>query len=358
MNDSGERSRQAAILFAAIIGGIFLTAVLFLLIYEIRGVLPPFIYALIIVYLLRPLVTFMVSKNIPRIVAVSFCYLFVVLVLTILVIFVVPLIIVQVRELVDNFPEYIETGLGYLSEARGAYYRIHIPKSIEPILAELGSRLRTQAFQVLSDLPQTTAGVFGGLLNLILAPIIAFYILKDLHVIKETVIGLFPAHYRDEILHVLKEIDFAVGGFLRGQILVSLVVGTTIGVFLLALGVNFAILLGILAGILNIIPYFGPVLGGAVAVIVALFESPRLALIVLIGMIVIQQIDSAIISPVIMRHAVNLHPVVVIFSLLIGGALFGFLGLLLAIPVAAVIKALLLHYVYAQPVEIVDEAQA
>ncbi|MDP1808997.1 MAG: AI-2E family transporter [Actinomycetota bacterium] len=356
MNENSERSRQAAILFAAIIGGIFLTALLFLLVYEIRGVLPPFIYAFIIVYLLRPLVSFFVSKNIPRIVAVSLVYLLVLLVMTVIFVFLLPLVIVQVKELVSHFPEYLKAGLGYFSQARIAFYKIDLPKGVEPILTEIGVRARAQAYHVFSGLPETTAGVFGGLLNLILAPIIAFYVLKDLPVMKETVIGLFPPRYREEIFHVLKEIDFAVGGFLRGQILVSLVVGTTIGVFLLAFGVNFAILLGMLAGILNIIPYFGPVFGGGVAAIIALFQSPRLALIVVIGMIVIQQIDSAIISPIIMRHAVNLHPVVVILALLIGGTLFGFLGLLIAIPIAAVAKALLLHYVYSQPVELTDEA--
>jgi len=356
LNENSERSRQAAVLFAAIIGGIFLTALLFLLVYEIRGVLPPFIYAGIIVYLLRPLVSLLVSKKVPRILAVSLVYLLVFLVLAVTVIFLLPVFIVQVRELATHFPKYLKVGLGYFSQARIAFYKIDVPKGIEPILAEIGARSRTQVFQVFSGLPETTAGVFGGLLNLVLAPIIAFYILKDLPVIKETMVGLFPKRYRDEILHVLKEIDFAVGGFLRGQILVSLVVGTTIGIFLLAFGVNFAILLGLLAGVLNIIPYFGPVIGGAIAAIIALFESPRLAVIVVIGMIVIQQIDGAIISPTIMRHAVNLHPVVVIFSLLIGGTLFGFLGMLMAIPVAAVAKALLLHYVYARPVELTDEA--
>lgn len=355
MKENGERSRQAAILFAAIIGGILLTALLFLLIYEIRGVLPPFIYALIIVYLLRPAVAFMVGKNVPRVLAVSLVYFLVAVLLTVAFMFLLPLVIVQVRELVTHFPKYLEVGLDYFSQARIAYYKVKIPKSIEPILADLGVHIRSQFLYIFSGLPGTTAGVFGGLLNLVLAPIIAFYILKDTPAIKETLVNLFPAHYRHEILHVLKEIDAAVGGFLRGQILVSLVVGSSIGIFLLVIGVKYAVLLGILAGVLNVIPYFGPVVGGGVAAMVALFESPRLALIVVIGMIVIQQIDSAIISPVIMRHAVDLHPVVIIFALLVGGTLFGFLGLLLAIPFAALAKALLLHYVYAKPIELTDE---
>ena len=356
MNENSERSSQAAIFFAAVIGGIFITALLFLFFYEIRGVFPPFIYAFIIVYLLRPLVDMMVERRLPRLLAVSVVYLLVLIFLVLSTVFLVPVIAVQIRGLIINFPDYLKTGFSYFSQARIAYYKIHFPKGLEPVLAEVGNRVKTSALAFFSGLPQTTAGVFGGIFNVVLSPIIAFYILKDLPTIKETVIGLFPDRYRDEILHVLREVDYAVGGFVRGQVLVSLVVGATIAIYLLAWGVNYAVLLGTLAGILNIIPYFGPIFGGAIAAIVALFQSPRLAVIVIIGMIGIQQFDGAVISPVIMKHAVNLHPTVVIFSLLLGGTLFGFLGMLLAIPVAALTKALLLYYVYDIEVEETSEA--
>ena len=354
-NDNTERSQQAAVLFAAVIGGLFLTALGLLALFQIRGVFPPFIYAIIIVYILRPIVDRMVNKNIPRTIAVVIVYVLAVLALTLSVLFLVPVVVEQISAFISHFPDFLSVGLKYVSDLQIAFYKASIPKSVDFLFDEISSHAKSSAMVILTRFPQTTASLFGGVFNVVLSPIIAFYILRDLPAIKKSVIELFPERYRDGFLHVVREIDFAVGGFLRGQILISLIVGVTISIYLLIIGVNFAVLLGLLAGILNIIPYFGPVVGGGVAVIVALFQSPRLALLVVIGMIIIQQVDSAIISPTIMKHAVNLHPAVVIFSLLVGGTLFGFLGLLLAIPIAAVAKALLLHYVYAQPVKIVEE---
>lgn len=355
MNDNSDRFMQAAIAFAAIIGGIILSALLFLIVYEISGVLPPFFYALIIVYLLRPFVNIMVKNNIPRTLAVSIVYIVVLLAATVTIFYVLPIVIEQISQLVSDFPDYLKAVVSYFSQLKIAFYKINLPAGAEGIIEELAQKARRSALGLFSTLPEQTFGLFGGILNIVLAPIIAFYVLKDLPLIKENILRLVPERFRKEFLHVVKEIDVAVGGFLRGQALVSLVVGVTVSIFLVVIGVNFPVLLGMLAGILNIIPYFGPVLGGGIAAIVALFESPRLALIVILGMLAIQQFDSTIISPTIMRHAVDLHPTAVIFSLLVGGTLFGFLGLLLAIPVAAVTKALLLHYVYAQPVEIAEE---
>ncbi|MDP3013822.1 MAG: AI-2E family transporter, partial [Candidatus Subteraquimicrobiales bacterium] len=112
----------------------------------------------------------------------------------------------------------------------------------------------------------------------------------------------------------------------------------------LILGVDYAVLLGFIVGILNIIPYLGPIVGGTLAVIVALLESPMLALWVIVAMVVVQIIDGSIVSPRIVGETVNLHPVLIVFSLLIGARLFGFIGLLLAIPVAAAAKVLIYHF--------------
>jgi len=137
---------------------------------------------------------------------------------------------------------------------------------------------------------------------------------------------------------------------------VALAVGVMVTVWLLILGVDFALLLGVLAAVLNIIPYFGAIVGGGAAAIVALFDSTQQAIAVLIGIAIIQQIDALIISPAVIGRTVNLHPTVIVFSLLVGAALFGFIGLLIAIPIAAALKAILLHYVFVKPIEITEES--
>lgn len=345
-NDHNLNYQQLAIVFAAVIGGLLLTALILFLLYYIRGVLPPFLYALIIVYLLRPVVNFFVSKNMSRLVAVSLTYLIILLILAIALTLLVPILINQVRDFILHFPQFLKVLGAYLTRLQIAFYRIEFPKFVQDAFEQLVLRSKKLAVLWAQKLPEMTASLFGGLFNLIISPIIAFYILKDLPAIKETLVKLVPPQYRDNFLHLTKEIDIAVGGFLRGQLLIALIVGITISVYLLIIGVNFAILLGLLAGILNIIPYFGPIVGGAIAALVALFESPTLALLVIAGMIVIQQLDGVLISPNIMRQTVDLHPVIIILALLIGGSFFGFLGLILAIPVAAVGKALLLHYYF------------
>lgn len=345
-NNEQKYYQQAAVTFAAVIGGLVLTALILFAIYAIRGVLPPFLYALIIVYLLRPVVNFLVSKNMSRLLAVSLTYLIIIIVLGVALTFLIPVLIEQLRDFILHFPQFLKAFGRYLTRLQIAFYKIELPSLAQEAFNQLILRAKKLAVLWAQQLPEMTASLFGGLFNLVLAPILAFYLLKDLPAIKETIVSLVPVKYRDNFLHLTKEIDVAVGGFLRGQLLIALIVGVTISIYLLIIGVKFAVLLGLLAGILNIIPYFGPIVGGAIAALVALFQSPTLALLVIIGMIVIQQVDGLLISPNIMRQTVNLHPVVIILALLIGGSFFGFLGLLLAIPVAAVGKALLIHYYY------------
>lgn len=344
--DIVDRWRRIGIYTWTALGLIGLIAVFFYLVGLLKPVLPPFIYAFIIVYLLRPIVDFFVRLRIPHLLAVIITYVIFIVIFSLLVFYLLPVVINQITGLISNMPAYFRAAAKVFDVLQERFYRLSLPKGTDKVFNELALRAQRYGLSLVGSLPETTTGIFGSLLNIILGPIIAFYLLKDISSIRETIYSLFPEYYRKEVRIVINKVNFIVGGFLRGQALVSLVVGTTIGFYLWIIGVKFAFLLGLLAGILNIIPYFGPIVGGAVAALVALFQSPILALEVIIGMLVIQQFDSVIISPNIMRRAVDLHPALIIFSLLAGGVLAGFLGLLLAIPVAAVAKALVMYYFY------------
>ncbi len=341
-----EKYKKAAITFAAIIGGAVVASMALFLVYQIRGALLPFIYAAIIVYLARPFVDLMVKIKLPRTAAVITAYFTVLALLTLLIVFVVPLVVDQVNELIGLLPKFFEAGQKYVSDLK-----FKIPKELDGIFVEAQDRASKIAIGLASAFPVTAFGFFGGIFNAVLAWLLAFYILKDLPQIKEAMIEFVPEKHRDNVRHVFREIDFAVGGYLRGQLIVAITVGVMVSIYLSILGVEFALLLGLLAGVLNIIPYFGAIVGGGAAAIVAAFTSFQLAIVVILGMIVIQQIDGAIISPTVMRHTVNLHPTMVVLSLLIGATLFGIIGLLFAIPIAAAAKALLLHFVYEKPVD-------
>jgi predicted PurR-regulated permease PerM len=347
-SESVEKYRRLAITFAAILGGGLIAVAALYFIYLIRGALPPFIYAAIIVYLARPFVEMLAYRRVPRLMAVLIAYLIVFSLITLVMLFVVPILIQQIEELVVLFPKALKAFEQYVSELR---LRLPLGVDLDSIVAAIQEQSTKVAVNVASNLPRTAIGLFGGIFDIVLGWLLAFYILKDLPAINETFLELLPKAYRKNVLHVFREVDFAVGGYLRGQVIVSLTVGIMITAWLVFLGVDFALLLGLMSGVLNIIPYFGAIVGGTAAVIVAMSHSTHQAILVIIGIAIIQQIDGLIVSPAVMRHTVNLHPTVVVFSLLVGASLFGFFGLIFAIPLAAALKAILLHYVFARPVE-------
>jgi predicted PurR-regulated permease PerM len=141
----------------------------------------------------------------------------------------------------------------------------------------------------------------------------------------------------------LEDIDQVIGEFIRGQLIVCTVIAVLTSIALYLMGVQFAIILGMIAGIVDVIPYFGPFIGMLPCIAVALLQSPKLALYTALAFIAIQQVESNIISPKIVGDRVGLHPVVIIFALLAGERLLGFIGLVLAVPAAAIIKVILHH---------------
>jgi predicted PurR-regulated permease PerM len=154
-----------------------------------------------------------------------------------------------------------------------------------------------------------------------------------------------PKGIRDQVINISRDIDNLLSRFIRGQLIIAMIVGVLSIIALVVLKVQFAFLIGTIAGVTNIIPYFGPIIGAIPAIIVALLDEPMKAIWVIIAFFIIQQTESAILSPKIVGESVGLHPVFVILVLLIGGELFGVIGLIFAIPIAASIKIILNHLV-------------
>lgn len=351
-NEATERYRRYATFFAAIIGGVIISGFALYVLVLIRGALIPFLYAAIIVYLARPFVEMLVKRRTPRMLAVLVAYLVVFSLITLLMLFVVPVLVQQVNELISLFPQALE-----LAEEQFSELRFRFPKELDAVISQAQEQVGGVALSLAANIPASAVGFFGGIFNIVIAWLLAFYILKDAPAINETIMELLPERYRDNVAHIFNEVNSAVGGYLRGQVIIALAVGVMITVWLLILGVEFAFLLGLLSGVLNIVPYLGAIVGGGAAAIVALYDSPQQAILVIIGIAIIQQVDALVISPFVMRHTVNLHPTVIVFALLMGVTLIGFVGLLFAIPIAAALKAILLHFVFNKPVEIAEETQ-
>jgi predicted PurR-regulated permease PerM len=176
--------------------------------------------------------------------------------------------------------------------------------------------------------------MFGLLISLV----ISYYLLNDVEILKKTLHSLLPIKYKNDIAIVGREINNIIKGFIQGQIFTSLVVGMLITVGLIITKVKFPFVLGIIGGITNIIPYFGPIIGAIPAVIVASSQSIFTGLKCALVFVIVQQIDNVFISPKITEKKIGLHPITTIFVVLVGGELFGILGMLVAVPIFASLK--------------------
>lgn len=340
---SVERYRRIAVVSWAIIGIILLAAVSLFVFNTIRPAILPFVYALALVYILRPLVDLFERKGLPRLAAVVSGFLIFGLVALIFSLTILPPVVGQTVELIESLPLFIQSLADLVESYQIQAESVQIPVWLNNMLVQASLQLQSWGGSALGNVFQFTGDILGGVFNLVVAPVLAFYILKDWHVIQKTLIRLIPVDHREETLEIFHKVDVVLGGFLRGQALVAILVAVLSAIALAVLKVKYALVIGVIAGVLNIIPYFGPIIGAIIAFTVTL-PSWQLGLVAVAAFALVQLADALLISPYIMQHQVDLHPVVIMFSLITGGLLYGILGLLLAIPVASVGKALVLHF--------------
>lgn len=343
-----ERATRIAIVSWAAIGVSVLIAGSFWLLGRISSVLVPFIFAALVVFLLRRPVSKLTSRGLSRGAAVSLCYLLAALIVTFAVMFVVPPLVAQFREFFEAFPGYYESASQLWFDLQLEYTSMEIPAWVQDAVFSARDSITSS----LTDWSRSIAtGVFsvGGQLvnfvvNVFLALALAFFVLKDLPQFKEEFLRLGGTRRRDTQLEILGRITTVIEGWLRGQSLVALIVGVLTWLGLQVLGVPYALIIGIIAGLTNLIPYLGPLVGGSIAAISAAFVSPQLVIYTIIWIVVLQQAEGLFLQPRIMSDQVNLHPVLVMFALLVGAQTAGLLGMLFAVPVAGVASTLFVYY--------------
>lgn len=336
-------SLQRQLTFWALTLAAFVLALLLL-----RDVLLPFIAALALAYLLDPLADRLERVGVSRLTAtIAILCLFLLFFVTVLVLL-VPLLSQQFAGLVARLPAdaaklqtlVLERGAPLLERLGGAKLAEDAQSSLGNLVGE-GTKWLGGLLQSLWSGGTAIIGVFS---LLVLTPVIAFYLLVDWDHMVATVDGWLPLEHRATIRGLLHEMDTAIAGFLRGQALVCLLLGLFYAVGLSLLGVNFGALIGILSGFLSFIPFVGSLTGLVLSVGVATVQfwpDWTMPLATLAVFAVGQFIEGNILQPKLVGDSIGVHPVWLIFSLLAFGSLFGFVGLLLAVPLAAVVGVLM-----------------
>lgn len=338
--------------FAGIVLLFFFLVVLYFIfiISDLRSILFTVLISIGLAYIINPLVNFLEKKKVKRIFGILLVYLGVLGIIYLISVLIIPAIFKEVKDLIVTLPKYSDNIKEFANNIYNNYYKSidDLPFGLDKIDDNIQKNL-SNIQDVLIDAASGTMdfiiAFFSKALNVVLIPIIVFYLVKDKDYFKKNVMLTIPNKYRTTILSLSREIDYSLGNFIRGQLIIAVFVGTLTAVGLLILDVNYAFTIGLIAGVTNVIPYFGPVIGGGIAMLFALLDAPIKALWVLILFVIIQQIEGNILQPKIMGDKVGLHPVVIIIALLIAGNLFGIIGMLLAIPITTTLKIIFSHII-------------
>lgn len=345
-----DRLRQTALIVWIAVGLVVLGWVFLIIGGEIRVIWLPLAFAAGLVFLLEPAVKAFGRARIPRLFGSILALIGLLAVLVAVGALVWPTVQEQGAELIEQLPDLYVTIVDWI---RGVAPTLGL--NIDDLLSQeaIEEWLRDPANQetirqLLFGFGAGAGVVLRGVAETIavvgLAPILAIYFLMDLERFKKRSIELTPPAHRNEVAYVSGEVGTALGSFVRGQLLVALMVGVASSIGMWAIGLPFWLLVGIIAGFLNLIPFVGPVVGGALAALIALLNGDVWQAVWAVAiMVVIQQVDNHLITPVIQRTRVNLSPLVIVLALIIGGALAGLLGVLVAIPATAAVRIIVGH---------------
>lgn len=338
------------------------TAFVVAVLWGARGVLGPYIVGLVLAYLLAPLVKvfergwrWVGERNrrlkffarIARPLAMAFTYLLVIAALVGFSALIVPMIVEQGEALWAE-RESVWEYLSRVGDDVIAQYRllpVQIQTQIEDTLADFAQQLG----QIVRQAVEGTAVAISYTLTLVAAiliiPFWTFYLLLDAEELRDTAVRTIPSPIREDILCIARLVDSALGAYLRGQLFLGLIIGVVSTIVFTLMGVRFAIFLGLIAGLFELIPNIGPTLGAIPAILVALTQEPILALWVTIYAAGVQQVENIFITPRVVGRSVQLHPVVVMVVLVVGGEILGLAGLFLA-PVTTAILRDFFRYIY------------
>ena len=318
--------------------GVFFTTVFF-----------PILITGFLYFLLNPIVDFLQRKKLPRPAAILIIYLVFAGLMVFAIGSLVPAVTKQATELAHDLPVFADKGIDFINDVvKSSEF-----KNFRNEQREIIDTIQDKTMEYANNLPNTLTkgikGFFGIIANiaiiLVTVPFLLFYMFKDGHKFPLAVSKFIPSEYGAESLTILKETGATLSAYIQGQVIVASAVGTLAFIGYLIIDLRYALVMALIVAFTNIIPYVGPIIGGAPAVLVGFFDSPTKAILVVVVILVAQQIEGNLLSPMILGKSLDTHPATIIIILLAAGNLAGVLGMVLAVPTYAVTKTIVLNLV-------------
>jgi predicted PurR-regulated permease PerM len=334
------------------IAGFYLIGLLWQVAVEFADIILLFFLAWLVAFVLEPLVGALVEGRLPRLAAIGLTYFTLLVWLSLGVILLVPALSLQIVEVARNLPTYVEQATTVLSAAQTSFNE-WLTSHGSPVLVDLKSALNPQDLSrradalgppILSNAIGFATGAATLLVEVVIMLILSFYFMVDGARLAESVITALPLRAQDDTRFLIASIHRAFAGFLRGQLIQSLVGGIGTGVIMSALQVDYALLSSVVAALVLLIPFLGPVLAVVVPVVIALLTHPEVAIYLFVALLALQQVIFNVIAPRVLSQQVGLHPLLVFFAVLTGARVAGVWGAIFGVPIVAVLITMISFY--------------
>ncbi len=313
------------------------------LVWLLGPVLTPFFISVLIAYMVNPIVGWLEDMRMRRDVAVSLVFLLAFLLLVVVLLIVIPVLIREVADFLGRLPGYLDAFqknmLPWIEAQLGVEINLQSfdVERARTLIQEYFSNIAGAAGNVVSVMTQSGGRFLVWITSMVLVPLVTFYLLRDWRLLMDTLRDILPRNLEPTIVKLTEDCDEALGGFLRGQLMVMISLGLIYAIGLWIVGLNNAIAIGMIAGLVSFVPYLGAIIGVLLAGITAVIQNFSFLFLLSVGIVFVvgQLIESFVLTPKLVGDRIGLHPVLVIFAVMAGGQLFGFAGVLLALPAAA-----------------------
>ena len=307
-----------------------------------------FLASVIIAYILNPFMKFLEGKKIKRLYAIILIYIIITLSICVLAIGIFPSTFRQFKHLLFSLPDMVKNFVDYSDSIRQNLFTDtpfinEMINSINGQLVKIANTLLSSSATWITGMVAGISNFIGIVIQLILIPVITFYLLLEKDKIFDVIGKKVPVRYENFLVKIWRELDESLSMFVRGRIIMAIFVGVATMIYLMAFGIEFSFVIGVITCVADIIPYIGPFLGFVPAVLLALFKGPFTAFWVAVLFCFVQWLENNILGPKILGDSTGMHPLIVLILLIIGGGMFGVLGMIFSVPIAAVIKIIYKH---------------